>query len=213
MTGLQHSFYRLYGKIGANQEHDNIDSTHVLDDEPSNNQSHSTPEPSSTSYPYRSSAFTGSRPPTHTRIERLELKLKNSNIYSKRWMTFVVLISMLVAECPALGLATNAASHFDFRKSVSPDPTMIFIVAAMGLGEALWICLVTLLLIGCSFHFIFFLSIAVFAVSSFGSGIFALVLMGISMANSVCEYDRHQGTCNTALRKGLAAGCLRILLT
>lgn len=149
----------------------------------------------------------------NTRLRRLETRLRFSDIWSKRCYILLITLFLFVVDMPPTALAGIASQHFGFRQAVSPDPTMIFVIAFIGLIEMAWVLIVAFFLVSCGFHFIFFLSIGVFAVSAFGTGVFALSVIGISMANSVCDVDRSPDTCDIGLRKGLAVGCLRILLT
>ncbi|KFA80880.1 hypothetical protein S40288_11605 [Stachybotrys chartarum IBT 40288] len=150
-----------------------------------------------------------------TRLEWLNAKI-GTDWVDRRWMMWKILMIMLAIELPPTGLTANAITDFNLNGRVPNDqhPMMIIVVTVAGFAEVVWIAITACVLTACGLHFIFFLSIAIIAVSSFGTGVFALVAMGISMANSVCDNDvQSPDRCEVGLRKGLAAGCYKILLT
>jgi hypothetical protein len=149
-----------------------------------------------------------------TRLGWLDAKIGTN--WAGRWMMWKIVMVLLAIELPPIGLATSATKDFNMNGTVPDDrnPMMIIVVTVASFIEVVWITTAAFVLIACGLHFVFFLSVAIVAVSAFSTGVFALVAMGIGIANSVCDDDvRSPDRCDVGLRKGLAAGCYKILLT
>lgn len=130
------------------------------------------------------------------------------------WAMWKIAVAVLVIEVPPIGLASSAITDFHHPWiAADRDPMMIMVVAVAGFIEVCWILFAAILLLSCGLHLVFFLSLAVVTILSFGTGVFALVAMGMGFASSVCDTDLSPGQCEVGLRKGLAAGCLKILIT
>lgn len=146
------------------------------------------------------------------------LLLENEGqIMTRRWSAVKMIASIgaivLVAECITAGLAANAASQVDSMAastSAAIDPQAIFTVAFAGFVEVVLCAIASFCFLFCNFHLAYFLVVGFIGLSAMGTGAYGLAVMAINMSNSVCGDN---GTCNAALKKGLAAACLRVLLT
>ncbi|CAI6088943.1 unnamed protein product [Clonostachys chloroleuca] len=119
--------------------------------------------------------------------------------------------AVVAAEGLTAGLAANAASQVGLTDtSTVVDPQAIFTIAFAGFVEIALFAITSFCFLFCNFHVAYFLSIGFIGLSALGTGAYGLAVMAISMSNSVCG---DSGSCSDALKKGLAAACVRLLLT
>lgn len=113
-------------------------------------------------------------------------------------------------ECLTAGLAANASANMD-KADLPTDayPEGIIIVALVSFLEIIPFLIAAFCFLFCNFHLVYFLSIALIAVSAMGTGAYGLVIMAMGMNKSACG-DSTQ--CSEALKKGLAASCCRTFL-
>ena len=146
------------------------------------------------------------------------LLLENEGqIMTRRWAAVKMIASIgaiiVAAEAITAGLAANAASQVDstaYSTPTSLDPQAIFTVAFAGFVEVALFAVASLCFLFCNLHFAYFLVVSFVGLSAIGTGAYGLAVMAVNMSNSVCG---DEGGCKEALKKGLAAACLRILLT
>jgi hypothetical protein len=138
-------------------------------------------------------------------------------IMTRRWAAVKMIGSIgavvIAAECITAGLAANAASQVDstsISTSTALDPQAIFAIAFAAFVEVALFAITSFCFLFCNFHFAYFLVVGFVGFSAIGTGAYGLAVMAISMSNSVCG---DAGSCDEALKKGLAAACLRVLLT
>jgi hypothetical protein len=118
---------------------------------------------------------------------------------------------VLVTDFLTVGLAANAASNFDSAKtSEDVDPAGVFINTVAGFAEVTLFAILSFCFLFWNWHLVYFGSICLIGLSALGTGAYGMALMAISMRDSVCGGD---GNCNEALKKGMAASCIRALLT
>lgn len=146
------------------------------------------------------------------------LLLENEGqIMTRRWAAVKMIASIgaviVAAEAITAGLAANAASQVDstaYSTPTSLDPQAIFTVAFAGFVEVVLFAVASFCFLFCNFHLAYFLVIAFVGLSAIGTGAYGLAVMAVNMSNSVCGDDAR---CTEALKKGMAAACLRALLT
>ncbi|KFY65781.1 hypothetical protein V497_01285 [Pseudogymnoascus sp. VKM F-4516 (FW-969)] len=118
---------------------------------------------------------------------------------------------VLVTDFLTVGLAANATSNFDSAKtSEDVDPAGVFINTVAGFAEVTLFAILSFCFLFWNWHLVYFGSIGLIGLSALGTGAYGMALMAISMRDSVCGGD---GNCNEALKKGMAASCIRALLT
>lgn len=117
---------------------------------------------------------------------------------------------LLTTDFLTVGLSANASSNIGSTETGSSvDPAGILIITVAGFGEVTLFAVLSFCFL-CNWHLAYFLGIALIGVSALGTGAYGLAIMAISMSNSVCA---NKGSCNEALKKGLAASCIGVLLT
>lgn len=118
---------------------------------------------------------------------------------------------LLTTDFLTVALSANASSNVGSTETGSAvDPAGILIITVAGFGEVTLFAILSFCFLFWNWHLAYFLSIALIGVSALGTGAYGLAIMAISMSNSVCA---DKGSCNEALKKGLAASCIRVLLT
>ena len=116
--------------------------------------------------------------------------------------------AIVTLECLTAGLAANASANMS---SATPDyPQGIIILAVAGCIEIIPLLIAAFCFLFCNYHLVFFLSIALIALSAMATGVYGMVIMIMGMSSSVCE---DSARCNEALTKGLAGSCCRTFLT
>jgi hypothetical protein len=135
-------------------------------------------------------------------------------IMTRRWPAVKMVLSigavMLGAEGLTAGLAANASSQVGSTDtSLATDPQSIFIIAFAGFIEFALFAITSFCFLFCNLHLAYFLSIGFIGLSALGTGAYGLSVMAMSLSNSVCG---DSGTCGDALKKGLAAACVRVVL-
>lgn len=112
-----------------------------------------------------------------------------------------------------LGLSANAASQVGSTNTPSAtDPMGVIVVTIAGFAEVTLFLSMSFCFLYWNWHGAYFLSIAVMGVTALGSGAYGMAIIGISMSNNVCTESKSEG-CVEALKKGMAASCIRVLLT
>ncbi|OBT86036.1 hypothetical protein VE02_05545 [Pseudogymnoascus sp. 03VT05] len=118
---------------------------------------------------------------------------------------------LLTTDFLTVGLSANASSNVDSTETASAvDPAGILIITVAGFGEMTLFPILSFCFLFWNWHVAYFLSIALIGVSALGTSAYGVAIMAISMSNSVCA---DKGSCNEALKKRLAASCIRVLLT
>ncbi|KFY33738.1 hypothetical protein V494_07372 [Pseudogymnoascus sp. VKM F-4513 (FW-928)] len=118
---------------------------------------------------------------------------------------------LLTTDVVALGLTANASSNVDSAETASDvDPAGIIIDTVAGFAEVTLFAIMSFCFLFWNWHLAYFLSITLIGISALGTGAYGMAIMAISMSNSVCA---DKGSCEEALKKGMAGACIRVLLT
>ncbi|KFY07031.1 hypothetical protein V492_07510 [Pseudogymnoascus sp. VKM F-4246] len=118
---------------------------------------------------------------------------------------------LLTTDVVALGLTANASSNVDSTETASDvDPAGIIIDTIAGFAEVTLFAIMSFCFLFWNWHLAYFLSITLIGISALGTGAYGMAIMAISMSNSVCA---DKGSCEEALKKGMAGACIRVLLT
>lgn len=120
---------------------------------------------------------------------------------------------VIATEAITAGLAANASSRIDSnpnKTSAAVDPRAIFAIAFAGFVEVALFAITSFCFLMCNYHLVYFVCIGFIGLSAMGTGAYGLAVMAISMSSSVCG---DSAKCADALKKGLAAACVRVLLT
>ena len=117
---------------------------------------------------------------------------------------------LLTTDFLTVGLAANASSNIgstDTEPAV--DPAGVFLNTVAGFAEVTLFAILSFCFLFWNWHLAYFISIGLIGLSALGTGAYGMAIMAISMSNSVCGDD---GNCIEALKKGMAASCIRALL-
>lgn len=118
---------------------------------------------------------------------------------------------LLTTDFLTVGLAANASVNFGSTVTESAvDPAGVFLNTIAGFSEVTLFATLSFCFLYWNWHLVYFISIGLIGLSALGTGAYGIAIMAISMNNSVCGDD---GTCIEALKKGMAASCIRALLT
>ncbi|KFY40590.1 hypothetical protein V495_05346 [Pseudogymnoascus sp. VKM F-4514 (FW-929)] len=109
-----------------------------------------------------------------------------------------------------MGLAANAASTVGSTNTeFGVDPAGIILNAVGGFAEITLYLIMSFCFILWNWHLAFFIIIGFIGLSAVAFGAHGIAIMAISMSRSVC---RDNDLCVKALKKGMAASCIRAFL-
>lgn len=118
---------------------------------------------------------------------------------------------LLTTDFLTVGLAANASSNIGSTDTESAvDPAGVFLNTVAGFAEVTLFAILSFCFLFWNWHLAYFISIGLIGLSALGTGAYGMAIMAISMSNSVCGDN---GSCIEALKKGMAASCIRALLT
>ncbi|PVH72566.1 hypothetical protein DL98DRAFT_659983 [Cadophora sp. DSE1049] len=189
--------------MGATERPDNSDGAYAPVDAPGDQRSSPAHATASTDQPQPHPAFVTDGGPTLLLATEGQIMTRRAAAVT---MMFSIGAVVVAAECITAGLAANASSQVDSTEtSTAVDPQGIFTIAFAGFVEIVLFAITSFCFLFCNFHLAYFLSIGFIGLSALGTGAYGLAVMAISMSNSVCG---DSGSCNDALKKGLAAACI-----
>ncbi|KAH6850618.1 hypothetical protein B0I37DRAFT_117544 [Chaetomium sp. MPI-CAGE-AT-0009] len=124
---------------------------------------------------------------------------------------------LLIPEAVAVGLVASALRDWR-RVEVLPDEARASVIVMMVsiVVEALWIALWLPLILCCCVprrHRMLAVTVGFLGVAAAGVSVYMLAVLGPHLGSGTCDADEYRDPCYRGLTKGVAAGCVRVLVT